>query len=141
VHPGDREAARPGAERARHRGDDRVDRGGFGLVVETDAPNGHAVQLLTQTQRLVGRVEVVLGRDHLVARLEAETRVDEPEPHRRRVGERDLLRLAAEVRRGSGAGALLQLRLRLAEVQGRIRVERAAVALDRVPDDARVRGE
>ena len=46
----------------------------------------------TEAQRLVRRVEVVLGRHDLLVRLQREPRVEQAEAHRRRVGERDLVR-------------------------------------------------
>ena len=141
VHPRDGEAARPRLQRASDGAHDRVDRGRLRLVVEADAADGHAVELLPEAERLVRRVEVVLGRHDLVARLQAQPRVHEPEPHRRRVRERDLVRGRTEIRGGGGAGLLLERGLRPAQVHRGVAVELAAVAGDRLSHDARVGGE
>ena len=78
----DSRAARDGPQDAAH---DLVLRGAPRVVVEPDAPDSHA----GEPERLVRRVEVVLGRHDLVVRAERQPRVEEPEPHRGRVGERN----------------------------------------------------
>ena len=141
VHPRDCEAARLRLQRPSDGAYDRVDRGRLRLVVEPDAADGDAVELLPEAERLVGRIEVVFGRHDLVARVQAQPRIHEPEPHRRRVRERNLVRGRTKIRSGGGARLLLERGLRLAQVHRRVAVELAAVAVDRLPDDARVGGE
>jgi len=109
------------------------------VVVQPDL--AHAAE--PQPQRFVGGVEVVLGRDRLPALLDARLQpgVDESEPHRGRIGQREVGRVDLEVARGRLRHALVERDLVLAQVAGRVDVEPAAVAVDRRPHGPRVRSE
>ena len=102
------------------------------VVVEPD-PAQAAVAL---PQRLVRRVEVVLGRDR-IPRLHAA--VHEAEAHRGRVREGQVAAADAEVAGGRVGHAPVELGLVLAHVAGSVGIEPAAVALDRLADRARMR--
>ena len=86
-------------------------------------------------------VEVVLRRHDLVVRAQREPRVEEPEPHRGRVGEGDLGRRSAEEPPGGLARRRAQPVARAVQVLDRVRVEPLPVRCDRVPHRARVRRE
>ena len=90
----------------------------------------------------MGGVEVVLGGEHLVARRQPDARVQQPESHRGRVGERDLVRAGLA---GTAAAAVntavVQLRLVGEEVAVRVGVQPGPVPLDRRADGGGVAGE
>ena len=89
----------------------------------------------------MGRVEVVLRGQHLVLRAQRETRVEEAEPHRRRVRERHFGRRRAQeaTRRLPRRGA--QCVTGTVQVLDGIRVEPLPVSGDRVAYRPRVRGK
>ena len=92
VDPREGDDPRPSRDRPLDAAHDLVLRCAPRVVVEPYTPDAHA----GEPERLVRRVEVVLGRHDLVVRAEREPRVEEPESHRRRVGERDLGRRRAQ---------------------------------------------
>jgi hypothetical protein len=82
-------------------------------------------------QRLVRRVVVVPGRQHLPA--EPDAAVDEAEPLRRRVGEREVGRVELEVGRGGLTDPRLGDDLLGVQVLDRVAVQPLAEPLDRRP--------
>jgi hypothetical protein len=85
--------------------------------------------------------EVVGGREDLGAGRQPEAAVQEAETHRRRVGERDLPRGAADVRGRLGPDARLERALALVDVAVGVGVEAAPMAFDRLAHGTRVRRE
>ena len=96
VHPGERDDARTRADRVAQRAEHlvcgRPRRGRRRARPCARAPFAPALR----PQRLVRRVVVVLGRQHLVAGARAARRRP-AQPHRRRVGQRELARVDAEI--------------------------------------------
>ena len=92
------------------------------------------VRARRRPQRLVGGVEVVLGRDDLVAGSQTQAAVQQREAHRRAVGQRDVVGRRSQVRPGGFANAPLEPPLVGVEVLDRVRVEFATVLLDRLAD-------
>ncbi len=98
VHPREREHAGAAGDAGPDGLRDRAGGGLGGVVVELDAPERQPVAGGPQPQRLVGRVVVVLGGEELVATgAQVDRPVHEAEPHRRRVGEREVLRVDLQV--------------------------------------------
>jgi hypothetical protein len=104
-------------------GDDLVRGRGRDVVEEPDLRQRRTRSKDTEPERLVGRVEVVVGGEELLVLAQAEPAVEEPETHRGRVRERDVLGWDAEVI-GSGVDdGLLLFELVFEEVLLRRRVE------------------
>jgi hypothetical protein len=103
VHPRGSDDAGLRRELALEVADDLLDARARRLCVERDLTHLHAVSGRAQSQRLVRRVVIVLGRHHLFAWPHAKTGVHETEAHRRAVGEGKFLRLGSEEARGCRA--------------------------------------
>jgi hypothetical protein len=82
--------------------------------------------------------EIVLGREGFLAGAQVDAVVEEGEPHRRRVGQRDVGRRPAEIGGGRIEHARLQPRPSLVQVMDRVHVQSSPVRLDRPADRPRV---
>jgi hypothetical protein len=85
--------------------------------------------------------EIVGGREHLVSGSQDDAVVEQPEAHRRRVGQGNVRRTGVKVRPGGAEHRRLEARAVLVQVVDGVRVETASVALDRAADRRRVRRE
>ena len=115
---------RDAREEARH---DLLLVGGGGIVVERHSPHGRTGASGREAEGFVRRVEVVLGREHLVAGFQPEPAVHDAEAHRGAVGHRQLGRVDAEVLGPGGAHRLVELGFVRVEVAGGVLVEPAPV--------------
>ncbi len=87
------------------------------------------------------RIEVVLSREHLVARAESKARVEEAEAHRRRVRQRHFGGRHGHEATRSLPGRTAQAVTGTVQILDGVRVELAPVGGDRVRDRPRMRGE
>jgi hypothetical protein len=118
-----------------------VGRGCGGIVVEAHPAHGHAVARRAELPGLVGRVEVVLGGEHLVAGAQAQAAVEQPETHGRAVGQRHVARLGAQVLGGGRAHGNLGVLLAGRQVGVGVVVEAGAVAGDGLGHGAGMGGQ
>ena len=141
VDPGQRDHARARRDgRAQHLDDRVLGRGGR-VVVELNLTERGPRAGRLDPQRLVGRGEIVLARQQLLVGSDGKSVVEQAKPHRRAVGQGDVGRRAAEVVGGRAQDRRLEPRAALLQVVDRILVQAPAVALDRLADRGRVRGQ
>ena len=142
LHPRHHDEAGRGPDRPLDGGDDSLHRRplGGGRRIELDLAHLGAGALGRVANRLARHVVLVLGQQHVVARLQLHRADQQPEAHRGRVGQRDQVRVGTEVLGRRLRAPLLQP-LVVGEVLARVLVEPTPVTFDRLAHRQRMRSE